>query len=180
MRILCFLCVVYFLTSLSFGGTYDSNDDKSSAIPLENQTKGERPSAAYAVEMSKTLLKALIEHDYSLADTTFFPADTFNVVKGIKDPAKYYKTLIKWFHDDVKREADKLKNEEGVVFDKLKMGYCKWKKRGSEANAVPYWSCYRNRLYYKVKGKEKMIEVRVIINWGKKWYVTHLGPIPKK
>ena len=67
-----------------------------------------------------------------------------------------------------------------MTFDTFRLGGCKWKEVNSEANKIPYWSCYGNRFSAKTAaGKKVDFGVRAMINWGKIWYVTHLLKVPK-
>ncbi len=114
------------------------------------------------------------------AQTLFFPAEPFNQVKGIKDPGAYHKQLVSWFAKDLQREGERLKAGAPWVVESFKLGSCKWKEKGSEANALPYWSCYKSKLKLKnAKNESNLVEIRALINWGDRWWITHLGPIPK-
>jgi hypothetical protein len=57
----------------------------------------------------------------------------------------------------------------------FKRGGCKWKAIGTEYNKIAYWSCYRNRMIALADGKKIDLDLRTLINWGDKWYITHLG-----
>ncbi|MBC7661017.1 MAG: hypothetical protein H7249_15070 [Chitinophagaceae bacterium] len=110
----------------------------------------------------------------------FFPADAFDQVKGIKDPGAYHKQLLKWFASDLEREKTRLGKGAPWTVDTFKLGFCKWKEKGTEANALPYWSCYKSKLKLKnAKGENDTLDIRVLINWGTTWYITHLGALPK-
>ncbi len=148
-------------------------------IPAENQNKPALESlGSYDAEALVKVLNG--EGDDAAIDSLFFSADAFNQVKGIADPAAYFKQLIKWFHNDVTKERSRLKEGAPWTVDGFKRGGCKWKEKGTEANALPYWSCYKNKVLVKnAKGQHETVEVRAIINWGPHWYITHLGAIPK-
>ncbi len=148
-------------------------------VPVENQEKPKLETlSSYNPEpLVKQLNEATGEQDWN---SLFFPRSAFDLVKGIKDPGAYHKQLLKWFADDIKREHQRLQAKGPWEADGFKMGYCKWKVKGSEANALPYWSCYKSKLSLKNKsGDKEVVEIRVLINWGKDWFITHLGPIPK-
>ena len=51
---------------------------------------------------------------------------------------------------------------------------------GREANRVPYHSCYGARVTVRAGAREHTFRVHVMINWGDQWYITHLGPIPRR
>lgn len=49
-----------------------------------------------------------------------------------------------------------------------------WVARRQEANALPYWACRHSFVYYRAGEREHRFEIRTLINWGPRWYVTHL------
>lgn len=148
-------------------------------VPPENQKKP--PIESISSYDPKPLIAQLNQPTSEVEwNTLFFPAAAFDQVKGIKDPGAYHKQLLKWFAADIKREHERLKPAGPWEVDSFKLGSCKWKEKGSEANALPYWSCYKSKLKIKnAKGESNLVEVRALINWGNQWYITHLGPIPK-
>lgn len=148
-------------------------------VPEQNQKKPDINSIkAYDPQpLVDQLNQATKEEDWN---KLFFPSDAFNQVKGIKDPGAYHRQLLKWFAADIKKENERLKTGAPWQIDSFKLGYCKWKEKGSEANALPYWSCYKSKLKIKnEKGESNLVEIRALINWGQTWYITHLLPIPK-
>lgn len=150
-----------------------------SSVPEQNQKKPPLESiAAYDPEpLLNQLNQPKTEAEWNML---FFPADAFNQVKGIKDPGAYHKQLLKWFAADIKRESERLKAGAPWQVESFKLGSCKWKEKGTEANALPYWSCYKSKLKLKnAKGETNQVDIRALINWGTQWYITHLGPIPK-
>jgi hypothetical protein len=150
------------------------------AIPAENQSKGEMPGVEPAVEMAKRLLAAVQADDPKAVADDFFPAEPFDALKAIAKPGDYYAQLRKWYEDDVHKEHARIKDLGPLTFDGFRAGGCKWKAKGTEANSIPYWSCYSNRYFAKTAaGKKVDFGLRAMINWGKTWYVTHLLPLPK-
>ena len=151
---------------------------KATSIPEQNQKK-------FAIETippydPAPLLKNLNgEVSESDPQTLFFPADAFDLVKGIKDPGAYHKQLVSWFAADLDKERARLKAGAPWTIESFKLGFCKWKEKGSEANALPYWSCYKSKVKLKnAKNESNIVEIRALINWGTQWYPTHLLPIP--
>ncbi|MES2744801.1 MAG: hypothetical protein V4655_05210 [Bdellovibrionota bacterium] len=148
-------------------------------VPTENVKKPAIETIAVydGKALVEQLNKPTVEDEWN---RLFFPADAFDQVKGIKDPGAYHKQLLKWFAADVQREHERLKAGGPWAVDSFKLGSCKWKEKGTEANALPYWSCYKSKLNLKnEKGEKSLVEIRALINWGTQWYITHLGPIPK-
>jgi len=151
----------------------------AAAIPEQNITK---PAVESITPFDPEPLLKNLNGQGAEGDATalFFPAEAFNQVKGIKDPGAYHKQLVQWFAKDLAREGERLKPGAPWLVDGFKLGFCKWKEKGSEANAHPYWSCYKSKLKLKnVKNESNVVEIRALINWGNQWFITHLGPIPK-
>jgi hypothetical protein len=156
------------------------------ATPPENAAKGTLPDLASAEAMAKRLLAAIVAGDADAAVAAFFPRAPFLALKAIKSPGDYHDQLVRWFRADVQREHERVKSLGPLVFDGLRKGGCVWKEKGSEANAIAYWSCYKSRFFARPatppagKAPQRLeFQLRAMINWGSDWYVTHLGPIPK-
>jgi hypothetical protein len=162
--------------------------------PPENLAKGAMPPLAPAEAMAKRLLDAIVADDPDAVRDAFFPREPFLELKAIQKPGDYWDQLMSWFVADVHREHERLKPLGKLAFDSFAKGGCVWKDKGSEANKIAYWSCYKNRFYARpvvapeptatgakaAKKPERVeIQLRAMINWGADWYVTHLGPIPK-
>lgn len=162
--------VLAFMASLSFTPVLFAAID----IPSENK---EKPKVETIAPFNAAALVSAINEN-KVDETLFFPAAAFQELKAIAKPLDYHKQLLSWYAADVKREHERLKKPVSLV--SFKLGSCKWKEKGKEANAFPYLSCYKSQL--KVEDAEKKaqtVELRTLINWGKTWYITHLGPIPK-
>lgn len=180
------LSVILLLPPIALGADGHRHDKTpvaekkpSVVIPEENQKKGELPSMASAEKMALLMVDAINQKKPQVAAPAFFPADPFSALKGIQDPDAYHKQLVRWFEQDLQRESIRYEKDIPLTYVGFQKGSCKWKEPGSEANSIAYWSCYRNQMKVKTsKGAEVVIKVRVMINWGSDWYVTHLGPIP--
>jgi hypothetical protein len=46
---------------------------------------------------------------------------------------------------------------------------------GEEANKIGYWRSFKGRLRFEADGKPDELEVRVVITWQGRWYITHLS-----
>lgn len=169
--ILNFICVVLFEVA-SFAG---EEINKPISAPSQNQMKGERPSFVDSEDMARRLLVAIEKDDSNSVHDLFFPEDPFLALKDIRDAKAYYRTLIDSFAADIHKQSIKFKSNGVLTFQKFKPGFCKWKDVGSEYNKIPYWSCYRSEIKVLQEGQPKVIPVKVMINWGAKWYITHLG-----
>lgn len=165
---------------LSFTSFAEEKQNATQNIPKENVEKKTMPSIDSLNASGKRLLEAIIKNDPESVKDLFFPLEPFLLLKDMKGSRNYHEKLITWYAADIKREHEKIKTFSDVVFDSFKVGRCKWKDMGSENNKIAYWSCNRNRLVAKSGKKDISIDVKVLINWGPAWYVTHLGPIPKE
>ena len=54
-----------------------------------------------------------------------------------------------------------------------------WVKPGEEANKIGYFRTFNGKLRYRAGGQPHTIDVRVIISWQNRWYITHLLPFKK-
>lgn len=145
------------------------------AIPIENQKKGVMPSLANWEEDLRKLVATIEKNDTAAARAYFFPREAFLQLKAMKGAERYYdEELIKHFDHDVGTAHERLKVQTDWELASFEKGRCVWKEKGTEYNAIPYWSCYRNKIHLK-KGDAKLtIPLRTLINWGPRWYVTHL------
>jgi len=152
---------------------------KELAIPAENQDETLKASIEAFDAMAQRLLTALEKGSFADVKDLFFPEPAFLQLKAIAKPADYYSQLVKWYEQDFAREQVRFKDRGPLLFKAMKGGSCKWKAAATEANKIPYWSCYRRKIELTAAGQTETLEVRALINWGRKWYITHLGPIPK-
>ncbi|MDD5307826.1 MAG: hypothetical protein PHU25_10940 [Deltaproteobacteria bacterium] len=146
-------------------------------VPAENTARGERPGAASAGTGARRLLDAIKADDPALAAGFFFPADAFDLVKDLPVPGRYHRKLMAWYGEDIHAAHALYRDVGSLAFDRFELGRCRWMEKGTEGNKLPYWSCSRNALFAKTGGKTRRFDVHVVINWGRDWYVTHLGPI---
>jgi hypothetical protein len=147
------------------------------AVPSENVAKGEGPPPFEAAEPgARHLVEAIVSGNPELALRFFFPADAFDLVKAMAVPGRYHKKLVAWYREDILSEHPRFASG-AWEFEKLERGRCKWQEKGTEGNSLPYWSCRGNRVTVRDGARVRTVEVHVIINWGKCWYVTHLGKI---
>jgi len=133
------------------------------------------PPLGSAEARAKLLVLALRENEPPAALPLFFPRADFPRVKGIGDPDRYYRRLVKVYLDDVRALRGSLRDPKTVEFLGLTLGRQKrWVVRGAEANALPYWAVYRSSLRVRDAGREKVLPLRVMIAWDGEWYITHL------
>ena len=145
-------------------------------VPVENAVKGVPPPVDSAREGARLLLEAIQADDPSLAAGFFFPAAAFDLVKAIGFPGRYHRKLVGWYEADIRAEHPRFA-DPGWRFEAFELGRCGWQEKGTEGNALPYWSCRGSRITASRGERTRTLDVHVIINWGARWYVTHLGPI---
>lgn len=162
-----FLAVKFFAAAVAHAASLN--------VPVENQTKGLRPSFDTFETAPQRLVDAITNNNSDAVLDLFFPKEPFLALKDIPDAGQYYDKLIISYRDDIHALNKQLSNQASWKIKKFEPGFCKWKEPGSEYNKISYWSCYRSKIVLMSENKTKAISVRVIINWGKNWYVTHLG-----
>lgn len=166
-----------FCLNVAFSKTATTNPPAD--VPIENQIKGTLPPMDAADRMAQKILDGISKNDPDSIVDQFFPLAPFLQLKGIADPTTYHQQLIQWYVADIHREHLRLKDQMPLVFKSFKKGTCRWMAPKTEANRIPYWSCYRNQVIATGTKGEVVIPIKAMINWGTNWYVTHLGPIPK-
>lgn len=154
------------------------------AIPAVNardlRTAPARPPPGDAAQRARLLFEALrsgSDADVTAAEGFFLPRDPFLAIKDMRGAAGYFATLVRAYRRDIatlRAERPELSRAEFRRFVPARS--CTWMAVGREANRLPYWSCYRSRIEYSVGARAASLEVRVMIHWGDRWYVTHLLP----
>lgn len=145
-------------------------------VPNENREKGTPPDNASAEILATKLLEAIRSGNPTVAAADFFPKEAFDLVKDSPNPGRYHSKLIKWYEEDILKEHARFKSQ-AWTFESIELGRCKWKDIGTEYNKVAYWSCTGNFVTARSGDQKRRFEIHVLINWGNRWYVTHLGPI---
>ncbi len=125
---------------------------------------------------ARGLFDAVVQNNPSLGEDFWFPKEPFLILKDIKDPGKYWDQLHRAYVKDIEKLHNKRKSWEGAEFEKFEPGSPpKWVKPGDEGNKIGYFRTVKGNLVYKAEGKSHKLEVRVLISWQKRWYITHLG-----
>lgn len=146
-------------------------------VPRENDPRVSeppaRPSIGDTAERAAQLFEAIVRDDPEHARDFFFPQEPFRILKGIADPDRYWSVLWRHYERDIHELHASL--PEGATFDRFVMSRRGgWVERRQEANALPYWACRHSWVYYRAGERERRFEIRTLINWGPRWYVTHL------
>ena len=133
------------------------------------------PKAEPSEARARLFVKALKENDPEVGLPFFFPRDTFGRLKAIKDPDRTYRRLLRVYKEDLAAMRKTLKRPDEVEFVAFKLGRQKnWIPRAKEGNAYPYWAVYKSTITVKDGERTRELPMRVMINWGDQWYVTHL------
>ena len=148
-------------------------------IPAANTIGPDKPPEPPAIAPSRKRLELLVEairkDEPELALPLFFPGDAFGVLKAIKTPERYHRKLVKVYLEDVRALRAGLKDPDHVELVSVAAGRQKrWMKRGAEGNNYPYWAMYKATVTVKDGDREVVLPLRVMINWGDQWFVTHL------
>lgn len=170
--------ILFFILIIAYVAL--AQDINTTQIPKENIEEGTIPSLENANSTANLIINAITLNDMTVAKEAFFPEAAFLSLKDMTGSELYYKKLIKWYLEDVQRERKKLEGKINLKLKKFLPGRCRWMKVGREYNKIAYWSCSRNKFIVTDEKNDYTIELRVMINWGTAWYVTHLGPIPKE
>ncbi len=146
-------------------------------IPAENDWRGEtpaRPAVGDAAERAERLFEAILRDDPERAREFFFPQEPFRILKGIADPDRYWAVLYGHYERDIR--ALHASVPEGATFERLQMTRRGgWVERRQEANALPYWASRHDWVHYRVGEEARRFEIRTLINWGPRWFITHLS-----
>lgn len=127
-------------------------------------------------DRAKSLLEAVIHDEPQLGDPFWFPKEPFIPLKDVKGPDKYWEQLHRSYGSDIHAIHKKRKSWTGVVFERFEIGSKpKWVKPGEEANKIGYHRSFRGKLHYTVDGQSESFEVRTVITWQGRWYITHLS-----
>lgn len=164
---------------LALAAAARSQDRPAVEIPPENDPRRAepppRPPAGEAAADAERLFSAIQRDDPELARGFFFPREPFSVLKGIADPDRYWTVLWGHYERDIHELHATLPSIAEGTFDRFQMSRRGgWVARREEANALPYWACRHSFVHYRAGDREHRFEIRTLINWGPRWYVTHL------
>ncbi len=156
----------------------------AAAIPANNAATLKTPPALPAVgdasERAQRLVEAIRSDDPSLAQTMFLPREAFRVIKATGNPDALYDRLLRAYERDIHALHQSLGKQGEVSFVRLELSRRReWVRVGGEANRLPYWAQRHNWLVLRVGKREHKIEVRVLISWDDRWYITHLSEFRK-
>jgi hypothetical protein len=150
------------------------------AVPAENEARRaddpppRPPPGELEQERGRRLLEAIVHDDPARAQDFFFPLEAFIPLKGIANAAEYWHRLFERYAVDI--HALHATVPADAVFERLEVvTRGGWVRPREEGNRLPYWAARHNRLHYRTGGETRVLEVRVLITWADRWYITHLS-----
>lgn len=173
------LSALLVVAALAVGGSHVKADPPAIPVPPENARELRQrppvPPVGDAEARARVLFDAIVHDDPARAEEFFFPRDPFLILKAIRDPGRYWERLVGWYRRDIHnlhRQTPRLAEAtfDGFVLSPMRT----WMTVGREGNNLPYWSVYHSYIQYRVAERRRRLEVRVLINWGQRWFVTHL------
>ncbi|MDC3959480.1 hypothetical protein [Polyangium jinanense] len=139
--------------------------------PLDSEELQKRAAA---------LFNAIVADDPARGESFWFPKEPFIPLKDVKGADKYWDQLHRTYARDIHALHKKRKSWEGATFEKFELGSTpKWVPPGDEGNKIGYYRTFRGKLRYRIGEQTQSIEVRVIISWQGRWYITHLSKFKK-
>ena len=133
-----------------------------------------RPPVGDADERARRLLDAIVHNDPVRAADFFFPLEAFVKVKAMGAAVTYWQRLMDRYAVDIHGLHSAVPAD--AAFDHLEIvrrgGFV---LPGEEGNHLPYHAARHNRLHFTSAAGAGSIEVRVLITWGDRWYITHLS-----
>jgi hypothetical protein len=177
--------VVLFAAWLGLAGLIILRAHAEASVPAHNAASlteaAPKPAAGEMDEKARRLFAAIVADDPAQVASLFLPREAFLLVKDMKDPGRYYDRLFKHYEADIHALHHELfavggprkQNVEFVRFELSKRDA--WMRIGEEGNRLPYWAARHSFIHYKLDGKAKRLEVRVLISWDDRWYITHLS-----
>lgn len=134
-----------------------------------------RPPVGDATERAERLFGAIQRDEPAAAEDFFLPQDAFRLIKGISDPDALWTRIHGMYESDI-HELHALPDLARATFVRFDLSHRRgWVRVREESNRLPYWAQRHNWLVYAVDGEERRIEVRTMIAWDDRWYITHLS-----
>ncbi|MDQ3031420.1 MAG: hypothetical protein M3Y87_03315 [Myxococcota bacterium] len=150
-------------------------------IPAHNRAElteaPPRPGRGDVDERARRLLDAIVANDPARAADFFLPREAFRAIKGISDPDALYDRIVRMYADDIAALHASL-GPDAARAELVRFEFSRrrgWVRVREESNRLPYWAQRHNWLVYRVGTEERRIEVRTMIAWDDRWYITHLS-----
>lgn len=136
-----------------------------------------RPGPGDVDERARRLLRAIAQDQPALAHDFFLSREAFRAIKGIADPDSLYDRIFRMYEDDI-HELHASLGADAARAEFVRFEFSRrrgWVRLREESNRLPYWAQRHNWLVYRVGDEERRIEVRTMIAWDDRWYITHLS-----
>jgi hypothetical protein len=133
-----------------------------------------RPGPGDIDERSRALLAAIVADDPALSTDFFMSREVFRAIKGISDPDGLYDRIVVMFANDIHALHAQVPADAQFVRFEFS-GRRGWVGLREESNRLPYWAQRHNHIVYQSGGQEGRFEVRTMIAWDERWYITHLS-----
>lgn len=147
------------------------------AIPEHNRADlaeaPPRPGPGDVEERARRCFQAILRDDPAAATDFFLSREAFRAIKGIADPDGLYDRIVRMYERDI--HALHAEVPAGAEFVRFEFSRRRgWVRVREESNRLPYWAQRHNWIVYRVGTEERRFEVRTMIAWDDRWYVTHL------
>lgn len=149
-------------------------------VPPENRPEltspSPRPGSDEVQGRARALFLAIVRDEPELARDLFYPRDAFIAMKGIEDPGALWGRIHRMYENDIHAlHAELGADAARAEFVRFELSRRRsWIRPREESNRLPYWSQRHNWLVYRVGDEERRFEVRTVLSWGERWYITHL------
>lgn len=173
-----FALVLSVLAASVLGLAQDTPTPEGNRVPEGNRADlreaPPRPGPGDVEERARVLLAAIVADDPARAMDFFLPREAFRAIKGIADPDGLYDRIVRLYERDIHAlHAQVPADAELVRFEfSRRRG---WVGLREESNRLPYWAQRHNTIVYRTGGEERSFEVRTMIAWDGRWYITHLS-----
>jgi hypothetical protein len=151
------------------------------AIPAGNRAEltspPPRPGPGDVEERARRLFQAIVADQPAMAADSFLSREAFRLIKGVTDPDALWDRLFRTYERDIHALHAQLGADASrAEFVRFEMSRRRgWVGVREEANRLPYWAQRHNWIVYRVGTEERRFEVRTMIAWNERWFITHLS-----
>jgi hypothetical protein len=135
-----------------------------------------RPPAGDLATRMPILFDAIVHDDPARADELFLSRDAFRLIKGVTNPDPLWERLHRAYVEDIHELHAANTDLASATFERFRFtGRRGWVVVGEEANRLPYWAQRHSFIDFHASGARRQIEVRTMITWDDRWFITHLS-----
>lgn len=154
--------------------------DRAAVAPFAPDNKVAPTEGPELQARARGLFEAIVKDEPERGEAFWFPREPFLPLKDVKDPGKYWDQLHRSYVNDVHALHETRKSWNNAAFVGFDgWSHPKWVKPGDEANHIGYHRAFRGKLRYKVDGEDGELEVRTLITWQGRWFITHLRKVKR-